>query len=561
MTENERSETTDLGALGLSGFQESINELSRKYQTPRDEGEAKLTDSERSELVQEIEDLKQEIKEFQEEKSLLDYFTSLKADENQKIGDRTINLKLWQALPKEERPQKGDAYLRIYNIKKRFDDELMCYAQPGTVQEIRRLDALLGELSYEADLIKSHSHDQTNSKYIHYTWTREDNQIFGQSKIRKPPKRWADCSSSDEDEHLSAAIQSLTTKSENKSPGIILPKDFDECFPMLGDRLTKICTHYGWDKTTDDSCELKRQGLISFEEKADGTIIFDVENNERLALLSLYAFVGAFFLKPQELAKENSTEVALTFMCSIIAKEQLAKGDHKDLLSIALKNGDGGKAVFRNRLFFLTKSSDSGVKLILAALEKLASKFARELQEDQLDEETRQAVTDRAFTSIEGMLANSYRKTKRPVYEERYDPVKRKKAPVVVSHKTSVSLPDLATSRMPLKPSELTKAEALRSKFNDRRSEVKRRLDRMDSSNAFLTPKVCKEVATEAYAKLSPLRMILKSRTTKIRDLATKNNNGQKPGPGDWATATTQVLLETPEIGEEVWSYLSWESG
>jgi hypothetical protein len=243
MTENERSETTDLGALGLSGFQESIRELSTKYQTPRGEGEARLTDSEKTELVQDIEDLKQEIKEFQDERSLLDYFISLSADKNKKIGDRTANLKLWQALPEEDRPQKGDSYLKIYNVKSRFDDELMCYAQPSTGQEIRRLDAMLGELSYEADLIKSQSHDRTNSKYIHHTWTRKDDQAVGQSKAKKPPKRWADCSSSEEDEHLSAAIQSLTTRSDMKSPGIILPKDFDDCFPILGDRLAKICTH------------------------------------------------------------------------------------------------------------------------------------------------------------------------------------------------------------------------------------------------------------------------------------------------------------------------------
>jgi len=494
---------------------------------------------------------------------LYDYLLSLKAKPGDKIGKFSRSYAFWECIPKEKRPVEGDTYDKLYALRDDLKAEISSYNLETTRVEIRRLNNDLTNFEYDVRIIDDGHYDTALASFIHESWVADEMKAsFVRTDTRVIPSaqpRWGDLSSGEEDEVFSATVRSLTRAKESRDPGVDLPKDFDQCFPSLGRRIDKLCNHYGWEKRYDSSIELKKQGLVLFTEEVDGTIKCSLENNERLALLSLYSCVGAMFLKPQALAQEDGTEVALTYVCSVIAREKLAEDRDKDLLKIALKNGDGGKSIFTNRLHFLTKAGSSGIRMVIESLEKLVSKFARELKEDQLDSTTVKAITDRAFTSIDGMLGNCYRRSKVPVYENRAVAGKKGKFPVKVGEKTVVSPPDLSTSRLPLKPSELTKGNSLRTQFNNRKAIVETRIGNVASPTIFTAPMMCKEVVAEAYQKLMPYKTILKSRVAKIREVATEDNNGAKPGPGNWATATTKVIQVTEDINEEVFNYLVWE--
>lgn len=564
MTDSSRSLTIDLGPIGLRSHRENLDGLTRKFSAPRAEDEEVLIGEALSLLNEQLTVFEQNSMALYKGKvPMYDYLLSLKANKNDKIGQKVRLFDFWSAAPEEFRPVEGDSFSKLYSLREFLKNEIECYQDPEVKHELRRLNDVLSKFSYDVRIVEDGHYQVDLSTFIHESWVADTSFASYMKPEDKPSLpsigRWGDLCSSDEDDLIASAVRSLTKPKESANPGIVLPLDFDTCFPMLGRRIEKLCNHYQWEKRLDRTVEIRRQGLVPFRENSNGIIECSLDNNERLALLSLYACVGAMFLKPQTLAREDNTEVALTFVCSAIAREQLAVGVDKDLVNIALKNGDGGRTVFSNRLLFLTKSGDSAMKMIFKALDKLVSKFARELKDDQLDEETSRAITDRAFTSVEGMLGNCYRKSKIDIHENRAVPGRKGRAPVKVGEKTIVSPPDLKTSRVPLKPSELTRINSLSQRFNDRKSEVEKRVSKVANPTIFTTPLVCKEVVAEAYRKLAPLKVILKSRTTKIRDIATKANNGAKPGPGDWATAMTQVLNDTSEISEEVYAFFNWE--
>jgi hypothetical protein len=356
-------------------------------------------------------------------------------------------------------------------------------------------------------------------------------------------------------------MSSLGTSTQQKSPGVDLPQDFDTCFPLLNSRIQRFCEHHEWDVRYVEGTKLRAQGLIDFREEGDGTLILDrVQDEGRIALATLYASVASLFIQPSSLVDEDNTEVAVTYVCSMIAREKLS-GESKDYLRVALKGGDGGKAVFHGRLYYLTRSGSSAMKLVIEAVEKLLGKFVREIPNDRLTTEVVEQVKNRAFTSLDGMLDNSYRTTRVASTRQVRQTDRRGRtitAPVRVMKQHKI-VPDLTAAKAPLKPQELTRLNQLRDSFNDRKAEVMKRIGRLTSPTLFDTPKVCIEVTAEAYSKLQGFKAILRDRTAGIRERAMQLNDGNKPGPGHWVTAKSELLREAPDIPEAIWNDLRWD--
>jgi hypothetical protein len=377
---------------------------------------------------------------------------------------------------------------------------------------------------------------------------------------------WGDLSSSEDenDSKLKSALEKLHFKGDKKKSGITLPKDFKSCFPIIGEKIENYCQSIGWQVFYAPDTLLKNQGLISFSlEEREGEMFFAIgnpdDNDARVALASLYASVATLSFQPQYVTNEDNTEVATTYMCSLLAEHHLAKKGG-EFVKIALKNGDGGKTVLSGRIYSLCKTGSSAPKLVLEAILKLMDQRAREIQPEQINKEVVDFIQKQAFTSIEGMLANSYR-TQIKFVNETYEEKDKKGKSVRKTRrvkKNSRLAPDLVVSNQPLKPEEFSKANSLREAFNDRKKEVERRM-RQESQPELLTqPKLCKAVVDEAYQKLASYKEILKARTQQIREAATKLNEGKTPTPGHWAAAKSEVLSKTPDIPESVWNSLKW---
>jgi hypothetical protein len=395
--------------------------------------------------------------------------------------------------------------------------------------------------------------------YVHKDWYR-NSTVRATAPLTPKLEKWGDLSSASEDEDILRAFGSLLKTTVDKNPGVDLPEDFQECFPMLYNRIDKFCTSHNWDLQLIQGTKLRLQGLVTFSENDDGTINSDkLSDSERLALASLYASVASIFVQPQCLVAKDSTEVAVTYVCSLIAQEKLLE-ENKDYLKVALKNGDGGKSVLHNRFYCLTKTGSSAIKLVIAAIDKILTKFARTLDKNSLSQQVIKEITDRAFTTLDGMLDNSCRITQVDAvrFETKIGRKGNSTRERVTYKKSHKVVPDILTAKAPLKPQELTKLQSLQSTFNRRKTEVEKRLKSISQPTLLDRPKICQEVTNEAYQKLRGYKAILKQRVAEIRGIATEANQGNKPGPGHWAAARAQVLEKAPDIPDSVYNELRW---
>lgn len=471
------------------------------------------------------------------------------------VGKTLSSKRFWNFVAPEHRLKDGAMYIDLYalksSLKKEYDDFREAEHRYDEVSKL--LDQI--KLGFE----KVRACEANPLKDLPFDPSWEVDLSTTTTPATKPIVRWGDMSS-DEDDLLKIAIGSLSGPVADKKPSVTLPGDFGTLFPLLQKQIEKFCTFHKWEVNNDPATNLSSQGVISFTENNDGSITAaSLTELQRLALVSLYTCVGSLFLKPQALVDESNTEVALTYVCSVIAREKLS-GDDKDLLKIAIKSGDGGKTTLKGRLHSLCATGSSAVELIFNSLEKLVSKFARELKSDQLDSETIQLITEKSFTSIEGMMSNHYRHgfVKVTKNVEKTDRRGKKTTVKETVQRKKYSPPDLTTSNLPLKAGEITKLNELRLKFNNRKAEVETRIAKVGSPTLFDKPRVCKEVVDEAYAKLKSLKSILKSRNDQIREKAKSLNSGNKPGPGHWAEAKSEVLGKEKDIPDSVYAELRW---
>jgi hypothetical protein len=474
------------------------------------------------------------------------------------MGKVALGQDFWKSLPKDERPGENTTYQYVLDLQSNLKDEIEAYEK--LKPDIRSINEELTHAEYDLRLIED-GHMQTSRELV--TFASDDwLQVKQPVKETRPKKTlfWADASSSSEDELLISAISSLSKESPKKTPGIDLPEDFAACFPAIAAKLSKTCNTFNWDCRYVKGTNLRAQGLVQFQETETGDIKSDhLTDSNRIALASLYAAAASLSVQPQCLVAEDDTEVAVTYVCSLIAQRKLG-AENPELMKIALKNGDGGQAVLRGRFFSLTKTGSSAMKLVIEAMEKLLDKFARELSIDLLKGEVLKQVTDRSFTSLDGMMENSYRTTLVESFstEERTDrrgKLARTKVKVKKLHKI---VPDLSTGSYPLKPSEVTRINNLRDAFNNRKAEIETRLGKVSESTFLDRPRICREVVQEAYTKLQAFKSLMKDRVVKIRERATALNNGNKPGPVHWTTAKTEILKDTPDIPDSVWDEIAW---
>jgi len=380
----------------------------------------------------------------------------------------------------------------------------------------------------------------------------------------KVVKRWADYSS-DEDNNLIMGLSSLNKEQAKTSPGITIPKDTSDYFPVGYSRLNRFCQKHDWTLTTSE-LKFSDQGIQAFQTMEDGTIKLPDKASDSLknALQSLLMCFALISVSPDSLAERVDHDVAITYMCSIVAREKLFKKD-KALAAVALKNGDGGRSVFVNRLMFLTQTGSSAIKELITAIEKVFLKFAQEIKEDKLDENLVEYIATHAFTSEEGMMSNVYRKNwiNATRMIDSYDNRGRKIKKQEKYKKLHVSLPDIQTSPgIPLKPEEVSKLNELKEKFNDRKSQMKLRIESIDKTKITLAdkPRVAKEIVEQAYAKLNPYSLIIKERINLIRSKAkSKSKNENDPIPQHaWVEARVEVLKETATISDAIYGELTW---
>lgn len=489
-------------------------------------------------------------------KVLLDFLGGCKNNPTDRIGKNVISHKFWEVLPLEYRPKSGDSYDVIYTIKNSLLDIIK--EQDENLDQMSTMNKKLPELIFDLECILNQTTSVLN-KDVHSGWW-DIGLNPGGATSSVVYKRWGDLSSSSEDEKLVKSLNSLIGTKAETAPGIDLPGDFDTIFPDLFDRLTRFTVHYGWEINLKPEVLLRSQGLIQFTRNQDDE--FDTKNlsaEAKLALVSLYSSVACLFIQPNSLVGEKETEVAVTYACSIIAREKLSK-NNKEYLKIALKSGDGGKATLLGRFYYLTKTGSSAIRLVFEAIEKCLTKFARELPDDQLTQEVITDVTTRAFTSTDGMLENSYRisTVETTEYVNRLDKRGKTVKEEKKVRKPRKVVPDLTVAQVPLKPSELTKVNAIRDAFNNRKAEIEKRLNKVDKPSMFDKPKICQEVVLEAYNKLQGYKQILKERNLQIRQEATKLNDGKKPSPGNWAAAKAEVLKKTDDIPDSVLDMIKW---
>jgi hypothetical protein len=309
--------------------------------------------------------------------------------------------------------------------------------------------------------------------------------------------------------------------------------------------------------------------LPSFKFNEDKSVshsfVGEKDEDKRVAVQSILTAIASLSYTPEFLVGRG-TEVALTYLCSLIAKESISKEDRDpQILKVAMKSGDGGKTVLQNRLYGLTQTGTSSMKLVFEAIDKMLHKLVQTMNLDLLEESTLRDIQNRAFTSTDGMMENSYRSTTMVVIETIEIPQSkgRKKGKPefkeVRSKKIRKSIPDLTIGDKPFKTEEIARANALRKKFNDRKSVIDLRLGKVSKSDILDKPRICKEVVEAAYLKLQSLNSVLKDRTARIRVRATELSDGKKPTQGHWAVAKAEILATEPEIPEVIWDGLDWK--
>lgn len=536
----------------ISQISDGLESLKESLKHPK---EGLLNPNGAQELFKESEDLDIKIIEVQEGPlALMRFALASQAKPTDIIGKIAVNKGFWKCLPDEERPKVGLTYQFVEDLIKRFG---------LTKPYLQKMQAQTSDLKKNLELI------QFDLKMVlGKTWTKElisfaseqwRNISATPTRVSQRIERWGDVSSS-EDEQLVKSISSLVKGSTSKTPGVKLPLDFPECFPGPFRKIEKFCDFHQWEITFSTESKLRSQGLVQFSELETGEIDSSrLDDTARVALASLYTAVASISIQPGSLVGEENTEVALTYVCSLVAKELLGR-ENSELLKVALKNGDGGRALLRGRFYSLTKSGSSAIKLVIEAIEKILEKFARDLDKDKIKGDLLDQITSRAFTSIDGMQDNSYRVAVIDSYkvEESTDRRGKTTKTKVKCKKQHRIVPDLSTATNPLKAEEISKINQIKDSFNNRKSVIEERLSKITQPTLLSKPKVCREVVLEAYEKLQAFKSIMRDRVVKIRDRATALSGGKKPDPSNWTIAKSEILKESPTIPETVWDGLKW---
>lgn len=495
--------------------------------------------------------------------ALCTFLRGLKASPDQKIGKPILSKPFWVHFPESLVPKSGDTYAVLYKLREKTLKDVyteFIENESSLLQVNRDLPALI----FDCETIIKKTAQPSLLTFVHESWIDQDQPNVDPDATLKPMQRWGDMTSSSEDEQVTNAIASLTKRSDKTNSGgsIVLPQDFDECFPKLWGIISRFTDHFEWTVNLDKDVYLKRQGLIPFTEGDDGSLTLsqDSKPDDSLALASLYSAVAALIYQPQALVGKGDTEVAITYVCSLLARRALGK-EYQDYASIALKSGDGGRALLLNRFLFLTKQGSSAIKMVFEAVDKLLQKRVREVDLDSLEPGLLDEIITRSYTSIKGMMENCYRKNMTTVTVSETT-TNRQGKPQRVDRKVrklTKSPPDLNLSRVPLKPAELTKLNELRESFNDRQAVIESRLSKIREPSIHDKPKVCREVVLEAYVKVQGLKGILRDRTAQIRQRALELSGEKKTvTPGLWSQAKAEVLEKTPDIGKAIYDSLVW---
>jgi len=414
--------------------------------------------------------------------------------------------------------------------------------------------------TYEPSSLKKDENKSQPADAASTTGSRSGNRQTYASTVRKvePLKRWGDLSSS-EDEKMNNALNSLVRTKISEKPSIDLPEDFQSYFPTPYNLMKECCDKFGWEINLSKPT-LAEGGIKDFKEENDGSVT--IPNNDaatQAALLTLYAAAACLSLKPEEISKHKENEVAVTYFCSLLAKIKLGS-NNRDYWKIAFKSGDGGEKVFKERIISLTRTGNMAISKVHTALVKLLHKRAKSLDDSCFDKNTKDIIKQKSFTTIEGMMQNSYTSNYVDAWEE-IEVVKNNKRKVEKQKvkKLQVNVPNISLTRNVFTAKEITNLERLKKSFNDRKSVIEKRLrDKQDDEDFFLVAKVTKEVIDEAYAKLKPLKAAVGRRMQTIRSKATEIAKGVKPNPAQWEEGRAYMLKNITEISDDVYKNLEW---
>lgn len=538
--------------VSISEISDGLNSLKVSLSTPKD---GDVNPVKVATLYEEYDGLFKKIINLQDGPlSMMRFVLACKARLTDPLGKTAQQKGFWNCLPESMKPKVGETYQFVYDLKNSLSI---------TEEGLQSLQTQADKIKEDLDLIKF------DLKMISGKTLHEELSSFASMEWKKlsstpvvPPlmERWGDVNSS-EDEQLYNSISSLVKGPVVKTPGVKLPQDFQECFPGLFRKIEKFCDFHEWEITYSSESKLRSQGLVLFtEDPLTGEIDSSrLDDSSRIALASLYTAVASLSIQPGSLVGEENTEVALTYVCSLVAKELLGK-ENSELLKVALKNGDGGKALLRGRFYSLTKSGSSAIKLVIEAVEKILEKFARDLDKDKIKGDLLTQITSRAFTSLDGMQDNSYRVAIVDVYKteeitDRRGKTVKSRVKVKKQHRV---VPDLNVASNPLKAEEISKINSIKDSFNARKAVIEKRLSQEQQPTLLSRPRICRDVVNEAYEKLHSFKSIMRDRVVKIRDKATALSGGKKPDPSNWIMAKAEVLKESPIISDSVWDSLSW---
>jgi hypothetical protein len=398
-----------------------------------------------------------------------------------------------------------------------------------------------------------------------------ENQSYAQkAKANETPKKtkvaWADMSSDEErlPESLVAMFSSFT-KSKSQKPFIQVPKDFKDLFPDVHARWVRLCEKWKWDLHTVDAASMLGEGFIGQDyevknEKAKEDILSALKQDQRVALRNFLTIISAVTYRADSLLSDDVGGLVTGYIFSLFLKHKYKDSDSDmKLLQASLKGSDGGRDLLKGRMYECFSTGSSCANIFFESFEKIMRKHVTQCGDYDRDEIIANAHT--CQTTLHGVINNCLHNVTKTEWTTKEEKLGRNKLTKtrVQKKRTGKDYPKLTASKLELKNSEIEKIRSAESSFNKLEELTKSVVEHFEhSDDPLATPKIANYMVETAYAKLSIIRRVCKSRRDAIRARADEIDPDQRTNNAHWTKARSEMLKEFEDLDDDILLPLNW---
>jgi len=367
--------------------------------------------------------------------------------------------------------------------------------------------------------------------------------------------RWGDYSS-DEDYNGVFTKLTVTPNISNEISGTIVevPMDLKNFCPDLYEAIRLWVSkreEHGFSLREDTSTSMRGESYKHgrMDSSTLPTDLGKMNSLDRIAVESFFKLFATLQISPSYLLKTNSQDSVGAYVLNLIFNYvHKDAGDQKRYISISLKNGDAGEKLLKSRFYSLFQTGSGCANMLWRSFHVMLNYMIKnELK--NADALVMLAEYEKTcFTTLPGMLNNSY-KTVMKVEERTIETQVKGKTKITkqIVRRPGKDVPKLNLSRAPISMAEMESLSPLITEFNKIEEVAQKVCESIVSVDILRKAKVCSVVSEMAYAKISTLRKIFRSRKDAIRQQLAENG-AKKVTAAAWLVAKNQILERIPRI-------------